>query len=645
MNISYPAGEGALREFLLSRQVRAVAIIDDAYNPAPTVADLQTAGLEALWGKIDASDDALSQLETSGIQFESPADINDAALERLFATRSSAPAIDEILRSLDGIQEGKRKDLQILESLCGRLQCNLALLGPSEDLPQENLPDLIFLDYLLDPRSADHSLPLAREIGNKIKSAYSGTHKPFVVLMSSLNEIKPEMRSLFRETAGLIGGMFHFIPKSEFRNPTMLVLKLAVMIRSIDDGRKIQGFVEALENGILDAVGEFKKKLRSLSVEDYAFMQKISLHGEGQPLGDYLLLLFGTYFGQLVFDAVPEHRKVLDELSFEHIPDAADPPSPDFVELYQNVVSEEVGELGTHPRIPEEGRQQLGEQAPTNAHFGDLFIKSNGEALLVISAECDLAFAPEETAKRAFDPNLSVLLVPGMMQEQSRPLSSTGAVTQFVRHDNKNWRVLWSPKNVRAEALGNLRKLKEEQFERRRRLRLPFATEVQKAFTNQIERVGIPVSPPVLRFGRLELCYQDRDGRTGQTRLDAIEAVSIVTSREKTEMVQLRLPAISFILETLPTVITELEARIANLKGDNKPVQKPENDLALVKGFESDLTAQLKLRSPYGIREMGHEKIGGTPIQIARGLKEEDRERWSNTTLPVLIVVREIEGA
>jgi len=97
-------------------------------------------------------------------------------------------------------------------------------------------------------------------------------------------------------------------------------------------------------------------------------------------------------------------------------------PSLDFAELYRNVVAEEIDELGTHPRAtpnPEDA------DAPPDPHFGDIFIDENDKnALMVITAECDLMYAPEADAKREHRPEQSVVMIPANYRNSRLPGSA-----------------------------------------------------------------------------------------------------------------------------------------------------------------------------------------------------------------------------
>jgi hypothetical protein len=116
-------------------------------------------------------------------------------------------------------------------------------------------------------------------------------------------------------------------------------------------------------------------------------------------------------------------------------------------------------------------------------------------------------------------------------------------------------------------------------FVRRRRLLLPFAQEVQKAFTTQLERVGIPVAPPLPREAHVEICRQGREGETVSIKVVTSGAATIALTHNKNEQVQLRLESIVSISDGLSKAIEQLEARIASAKAESRNVQKFEHDL------------------------------------------------------------------
>ena len=629
-----------LKRLFEVHSIRKVAIIDDAYLERPTIADLRSIdGLKPLWAGIEASDEILEFLNNEGISLSSPDDIKTDQLERLYDLRSKSPALSSVLDQFDEIQLSKREQLRALEELLREIGVNPEELMPSAPLKAEALPDLIFLDYYLDPTGLESSLPLARSVGKNIKDAFAAQAKPYVVLMSTLTEISAENRALFRDTAEVIGGMFHFIPKVDLQERSTLVLKLALMVRSIEEGRKIQQFVERYDDAIHTVANEFQKKVRGLSLEDYAYIQKLSLQGEGQPLGDYVLWLFGMYFSHLLAHANPDGRKVLDGMIFTHIPDALAPPSPDFVSLYQNVVSEEVDDLTTHPRLSEQERERLGDQAPPDPHFGDVFFGENGAVLVIATAECDLAYAPEPTSGRAFDPEMPVLLVPGELQQHPAFLAAEKTTTEFVEVDGKNYRILWSLKKFKTVPAGTLRNLRQQGFVRRRHLRMPFSHVVQQALTKDIERIGVPVAPPMLQAAAVNIYYRDGDGNPYLVAGPKEGAVISFVIQGESETIQLRLSAVASIVSECTNALAELE----KFREKVDPRRQPgiERDIAALRAFLGNFERQLALAESFALKSSEEHQVQDAPIKILRGITEDQLKNW-RPKQPIIVVVTEI---
>lgn len=615
-----------------------VAIIDDAYLGHPTLSDLRPIeGLKALWAAVEASDETLEFLRDQGISLTAPDDINEAQLEKLYELRPGNAGLSAVLNQFDEIQIQKREQLKALKDLLGELGLVPLELAPLAQLKSDALPDLIFLDYYLDPAGLESSLPLARSVGENIRNSFGQHQKPYVVLMSNVGDIKPENRALFRETAEIIGGMFHFIPKADLQERSTLVLKLALMVRSIEEGRKIQQFMERYDGSIYDIAKEFHKKIRGLSLEDYGYIQKMSLQGEGQPLGDYVLWLFGMYFSHLLGRSNPEGRKVLDAMVFSHIPDALDPPSPDFVGLYQNVVSESVDELGTHPRLSETERTRLGDSAPPDPHFGDLFFRDDGAVLMIATAECDLAYAPEPQSGRPFDPEQPVLLIPGELQQHPAPVISDTITTEYVELDGKNYRILWKLKQFRTMPAGTLPKLGQDKFKRRRHLRMPFSHGVQQALTKDIERIGVPVAPPMIRPAGVKIYYRavdevyrevvgPRDGAT----------VSFILGSD-VETIQIRLSAVVSIVAECASAIGELE-KLRDT--DVRKRQGFERDIEALRSFLGSMESQLALTESFSLELSEEHQVRDAPIKVLRRITKDQLRNW-RPRQPIIVVVGE----
>lgn len=327
---------------------------------------------------------------------------------------------------------------------------------------------------------------------------------------------------------------------------------------------------------------------------------------------------------------------MVDALVFTHIPDALAPPTPDFVSLYQNVVSEEVDDLGTHPRLSESERARLGDGVPPDPHFGDLFLRENGAVLMIATAECDLAYAPEPNSGRAFDPEQPVLLVPGELELHPASSTSDKATTEFVELDGKNYRIVWNLKKFRTVPAGALRRVREEHFSRRRHLRVPFSQVVQQALTNDIERIGVPVAPPMLRPAGVEIYYKDSEGTPRKVNAPKDAAVISFVARGEAETIQLRLNAIALIVSECANAVAELGKLRENADERKRP--GIDRDIEALRGFLGDIERQLTLAETFTLRISEEHQVPDAPIKILRTITEDQLKNW-RPRQPVIVVV------
>ena len=96
--------------------------------------------------------------------------------------------------------------------------------------------------------------------------------------------------------------MFYFLPKSDLTDRVKLLLDLDMLAMALPDGHRIQKFIDTTESKMDAAVAEFLTDIKRLNIDDYVYMQRLSLQADGHPLGDYLLWLYSAYFGHLLFE-------------------------------------------------------------------------------------------------------------------------------------------------------------------------------------------------------------------------------------------------------------------------------------------------------------------------------------------------------
>jgi hypothetical protein len=94
---------------------------------------------------------------------------------------------------------------------------------------------------------------------------------------------------------------------------------------------------------------EFIGGVKALSLDDYAYIQHLSLQKDGQPLGDYLLWLYNSYLGHLLFEshkAIQEQKKIVDGLSRNYLPPSQNMPSNQLVKMYHSAFAANLTRIG-----------------------------------------------------------------------------------------------------------------------------------------------------------------------------------------------------------------------------------------------------------------------------------------------------------
>ena len=371
----------------------------------------------------------------------------------------------------------------------------------SENLPPSSVR-LVFIDYVFDPtatgeRRGDISVGKAKEIYHRVEK---DIEKPFIILMSDKPDAESQ-KETFRKDSKLISGLFGFMSKSDLKDKEKLYLALETWSIDIPQRHNIQRFVEALEESAGEVLNKFIDRVRELSFEDYANIQWLSLRPDGQPLGDYLLWLYKSYLSYLIHDnpKVLAEQKKLDRLFFDKFLPSQNKPSLQLAEIYSLALTEPRGQRHqSHPLSDPSKKEPL-------LQLGDIFLKNNSnEVLLVINPACDLMFAPE--TNRSFPHEMSILLLPGVMQSLDENIRPNIVCTELFNHDGKGYRIAWGKKHVISKRYKIVWDwLSENQYSRISRLRHTYALEVQRAFASNLTRIGMPVMPPLYQGADVEV--------------------------------------------------------------------------------------------------------------------------------------------
>jgi len=594
----------AVKELLTKGNIASVCIIDDEYERIGTFSDVDPQSRLDLYTGIQDSDRAAEELTLLGIEIQSEHDLTDEILGRLSDGAERAPVVAGLMTQHGCAKKQLSGFLEKLErTLFESLSLNVVKFSPGNVGEEARGCQLFFVDYMLDESGVEQSLLVAERLGRRIKELKV---QPLVILISDKPNVNEIAWTAFRDKADLIGGTFHFFPKVLFDREALFLFRLADIADTIDDARRIQQFVRQIDEKSQDVVNRFRQTIKGLTLQDYGFIEKLSLQGEGQPLGDYLVWLFGAYFGQMAADATADGKNELDKMHFKRIPDVGVGPSPGFVSLFETVVSEKTPRLAN----PEAS-------SPPELHLGDLFITEDlKHVAMVITPECDLVFTEEGLGTRDYDGNRTVLLIPGDCTSHELGQSTQGNVSDYVLLKDKRFKIAWHGDRVRSLPLKDVAAtLETEKYERVARLKPPFVLSVQGDVVRQLSRIGKPVGP-----------LPSLDAEATLWALEAGKPKKKSTSRVLTYLdrkgIQYTLLPISVVEEILE-IVSECEDALAVAVQQQGSPAKYGAWLGDLRALRVNLNLCRSLRGPHKLPKQGAvRQIEAKPVCISCGIGE-----------------------
>jgi hypothetical protein len=553
-------------ERLRSNQIGTIAVIDDANDDIITdeVRDDQIAEFWTFLRSKKSQEppgafkEFTNLCQQIDIEVGGHRDIDNDLLSQLWVRRDTFTALANPVKRLFDSKIQKRTQInRICEQITRRCaegdRCSIEIKKLGRDV---NIPDdlqgasIVFLDYRMGADGAERSVHDAEKIAEQIYEEFHKHKMPLIVLMSS-NPALETVKDNFRERSKLLGGLFHFVLKSDLEDQEKLGINLGAWAERREKGGEIQKFVNTIADAI-EAVGqEFVKATRSLNLEDYAYIQNLSLASDGQPLGDYMLMLFSAHIGSMLFeknDAVRTQQTIIDKISFDRLPIKTSMPSPHLIEMYDSALfNKHLGDVSRHPSLPDLV-DPLGTQVdelttalysgenPSLSH-GLLFINDEAnEVRMIVNAECDLAFTA--TGTRVCDADTSILIVPGILQEiRLNQTVPAGVRTEFFRYEEKSYRILWQiSKVISIKYQQVLKQLRDDRFTPYARLRLPYALEVQRAFVAHLTRIGMPVAPPLTMPVRVRILGKVQN-RSTEVLIDSRDDLAFLVSFTDTQKI------------------------------------------------------------------------------------------------------------
>ncbi len=547
-----------------------------------------------------------AELAELGAEPEASADERLRILSETEALGISAGRVGEI--SADALR--MIEEYQAFRGLMHRLEREVAevkVCDPFQGMPDLTGYNLVLLDYYLQGPAKGGDLAI--QVATSINGQQGRPDDQQIVLMSSLESVR-DLRGEFRTKTNVNGSAFAFLGKRDLNEAWKIKAHLGMLERARPYAPAFVQYRTKLDEALGKAIEDLLTLVDDLDIGDYAFLQGHALMKDGHPLGDYIFWLLSSQLMALGFegDEMRERQRALDTLEFVGEPFASTEPSTVVANLLHSaLVSRNMGPLGPHPRAKPDSKYAT---FPL-VQLGDVFFDTERtKAVVVMSADCDLAFSP--VADREPDAETPVLLVPGTPIKLREASGDPDAKTDGILHREEVYRIVWEFAKYRSVPLGGLDvwlKNKGYDVSNRDRLRPLFGLKLQQEFGAHLLRVGPPVMPPMTTpaVGRIFVCIPDRDevAQLGPTEL--------MLSRFKGTTLLRVTPTIAGALKTAcEDLLTRLEEDLAAAKakdkaGVSKKVEaltaqlgRDEFWIDLLKGVELNAAGSVKGAGPLG---------------------------------------------
>ena len=382
---------------------------------------------------------------------------------------------------------------RIAEAMRNASGCEVVEFKPRDDLNVRD-KELVFIDYYLEKDKRDGELAI--DLAKQIQEERDPARAQQIVLMSSVGNVR-SFRKDFRRSTEIQGSAFSFVAKDDLDQPWKVRAHLQMFARALPHSQVIGEYIASVKRSVRTAQIRLIDVLDDLDLGDFAYIQKLSLQDDGHPLGDYLSWLFSAHLAARAFEyELREQQSMVDRVEFDEVFISPVEPSTVVATLYHDALfARNLGLLGPHPRAAEGGVLQ---DIPM-VGLGDVFMDSGRtRAVVILSADCDLAFAPN--AERQPDRTMPVLLVEGVPRLIEDVEAGTGdATTEGLGAGSDIYRIDWNFKSYRTVPLGRLKGFLGERgvdLSGRDRLRPLYALKLQQEFGAQLLRAGGPVMPP-----------------------------------------------------------------------------------------------------------------------------------------------------
>lgn len=550
-----------LAELLAQQGLRTALIVDDVFDGAPTVADIDPGGEE--WANFN---DDLNQEQRQAIierypaAASSPFDVcitDDDYIATIWELREELGDVATPL--FDTYTQDQGADARYANQVKSHLEgVGITVETRGRDfLSAAAEVDLIVIDLFFGKSQIDASL---EESKLSLRSALSHRrdNPPLVILMSRSHRLETK-RNEFRDEVGLVDSGFRILKKDDLVTSRRLYLQLERLAENRVDSLALSRLFHELEVGLEKASERTIKLLRKLRLSDVGQIQQLLLDAEGQPAGSYLV----DVFDRVLQHEIEREAGIIDAaLGFNSFSAAKHPPpyvtgSVDLQELVQRILTQN------------EERLRLPGSLQANFAFGDLLrvpatadlekvqrtilvdLKRD-DILLVLTPACDI--------QRGAAPR--ILLLVGKIKELAAQEWSyrDNARTSAIRIDGQLHWAKWNLKHIETVSKAQIHEaLDAGSIQISGRLREEHAIELQQRVLADLGRVGqMAQLPGTFRVG-LQILYPDVEGKLHNLEIPELSdwAVCFVGRDAQGEQ-QLRLITTEVICDGVVTALAQL---------------------------------------------------------------------------------------
>lgn len=476
--------------------IQSIAIIDNDFRKISINRLAEEQRADALRAISGLEGDSLQDLIERGIEPNTLTDSPEYLDALTDPDRDLGLAFADLLSQCDALGRliQGRYNMRRLAALMRDVSDAVVHEFPPEDVPDDLSPfELIFLDYYLEDSSDDTSK--AEDIASR--TAHSTNAAPQQIILMSSDPSVNSVRRKFRSITSVPGASFAFVAKLELDSSWKMKAHLRMLAQALPYARPVSGYVSSVKENLATATSELGQLLDSLDLGDFAHLQNLALQADGHPLGDYVSWLVSSHLTSLAFEGDLRNKQAeVDALEFDTCLVHPLELSGLISTFHHSAVfARNLGPLREHPRAAGDAARS---QLPV-VRLGDVYFdRRRTKALVILSADCELSFAPG--AARSLDESTSVLLVPGIpFPIHGRGPGPSDATTEGMAHESGVYRVEWDFKkyySVEISYLGSSLRCEGFDTSDRDRLRPLYALKLQQQFASYVFRVGSPVPPP-----------------------------------------------------------------------------------------------------------------------------------------------------